>query len=323
MNSKKLTITAWILLIILIFIRCDLIHKINLVGLQTFYKRLTYKPMVSVLISSYNMANYLPRSIASIQAQTYENWELLVINDGSLDNTKDVLRKYENDYKIRIVHNKENLGLIKSLNKGLKLAKGKYIARLDADDISLPNRLERQVEMMEDLDLDLSGAWCEEAGRYDSTLEDNYSTISIGLSLLKSCIYCHSTTMFKKDFLKEHNLKYDLNYKNAEDYNLWLKIFLNGGSLGYLGGEPLSIYHRSWHSKEWFAEQNKNTRKIQYESLSTIVPNASKKLLFRPLPKLIPYLIIGNYKTKILNQRELIECAKNRCYERRYLNGRW
>ena len=113
------------------------------------------EPVVSVVISSYNMADSLPDAIDSIVNQTFENWELIVINDGSSDKTKKILSKYKNNPKITIINNKKNIGLANSLNKGISIAKGKYIARMDADDISLPTRLERQVAFMNTEKVDL------------------------------------------------------------------------------------------------------------------------------------------------------------------------
>ena len=106
------------------------------------------EPIVTVLLPAYNAEKYIRESIDSILDQTFTDFELLIINDGSTDKTEEIILSY-NDSRIRYIKNEMNLKLIKSLNKGIDLSRGKYIARMDADDISLPNRLKEQVEFME------------------------------------------------------------------------------------------------------------------------------------------------------------------------------
>ena len=106
-------------------------------------------PIVTVLMSVYNGERYLNEAIDSILAQTFTDFEFLIIDDASTDSTPKILHSYD-DPRIRIVTNEENLGLTKSLNKGLALAQGEYIARMDADDISLPERLMMQLNFLID-----------------------------------------------------------------------------------------------------------------------------------------------------------------------------
>ena len=105
-------------------------------------------PKVTVLMSVYNGEKYLQEAIDSILEQTFKDFEFLIINDGSTDKTGEILESYH-DLRIKIINNEKNIGLTKSLNKGLKLARGEYIARQDADDISMPERLEKEVEFLE------------------------------------------------------------------------------------------------------------------------------------------------------------------------------
>ena len=106
---------------------------------------------VTVLMSVYNGEKYLSQSVESILNQTYENFEFVIIDDGSTDNSYSILKQYASQYsQIVLIKNEKNLGLTKSLNLGLKIAKGKYIGRQDADDVSHPERLEREIEFLED-----------------------------------------------------------------------------------------------------------------------------------------------------------------------------
>ena len=101
------------------------------------------KPEVTVLMPVYNASAYLHEAVDSILNQTFKNFELLAINDGSKDDSLSILKSYR-DARIRIVNHPQNVGLISTLNEGLKIAKGNYIVRMDADDISLPHRITRE-----------------------------------------------------------------------------------------------------------------------------------------------------------------------------------
>src|SRR5438094_2743094 len=96
-------------------------------------------PLISVLLPVYNASAYLATAIESILTQTFRNYELIIINDGSTDDSLSIIRSFTDD-RIKLIDNPANIGLIESLNKGIDLARGKYIARMDADDISLPTR---------------------------------------------------------------------------------------------------------------------------------------------------------------------------------------
>lgn len=105
--------------------------------------------LISVVLPAYNVQDTIGESIDSILSQTFTDFELIIINDGSQDNTEEVIHAYS-DKRIRYYRNEKNEGLIYTLNRGLDLAQGKYIARMDADDVSLPTRFEKQVKVMEE-----------------------------------------------------------------------------------------------------------------------------------------------------------------------------
>lgn len=305
-------------LIFLIFIISTIYLKQDIIfeHLKELYIPFTPKPTISVLISSYNMGGTLPRAIDSIIAQTYTDWEIIIINDGSKDNTAKNLRKYRFNHKVRIFTNPKNIGFIPSLNKGYEKIRGKYIARLDADDYSYPDRLERSIELLEKENLDLVGSWCQEGNfQYNTKAKTYLNTLGIGLYLFVENNICQSSVLMKKDFLDKHNIRYNANYKNAEDYDFWFNVFLNGGKMAYLGGAPLSRYNRTLHTDSWFETQWASAKKIKTKALSKVIPNFDEKLLKKPLPQLMPYLIEGNKTTKIFDQKELIKCQKTKCYK--------
>ena len=110
----------------------------------------TKTPKISVLMSAYNSEKYISESIESILNQTFKDFEFIIINDGSSDNTAKIIQKYaEKDERIRFINSKQNQGIIAALNPGFSMCRGEYIARMDSDDISLPKRFEKQIEYMD------------------------------------------------------------------------------------------------------------------------------------------------------------------------------
>lgn len=307
-----LFLTSLILVFFAIYLKQDIIWE----HLKELYIPFTPKPTISVVVSSYNMGGSLVNAVNSIIAQTYTDWELIIINDGSKDITVKNLRRYRFNPKIRTITNPKNIGLIASLNKGFSKVRGKYIARLDADDYSYPDRLERQITLIEKENLDLAGAWCSEGNFPYNTKAPNYlNTLGIGLYLLRENNYCHSAIIMRKSFLDEHNIKYNSEYKNAEDYDFWMSIFINGGKMAYMGGNPLSKYGRSAHSQEWFEKQYSSAKKIRTKALSQIIPDFDEKLLKLGMTQLMPHIINGNKTSNFFNQKELMNCHKTKCYK--------
>ena len=112
-------------------------------------------PLVSVIISTYNNSNFLEKSIQSVLDQSYKNIEILILDDKSTDNSKTILEEISNKhFNLKILHNDKNLGLTKSLNKLIAIAKGEIIARHDTDDLSMADRIEKQVSLLVDYNLD-------------------------------------------------------------------------------------------------------------------------------------------------------------------------
>jgi glycosyltransferase involved in cell wall biosynthesis len=183
-------------------------------------------PRVTVLMPVYNGENYLRQSIESILQQTYGDFEFLIINDGSTDGSEEIIRSY-NDPRIRLINNEANCKLVATLNRGLTLARGYYLARMDCDDISLPTRLEKQVNFMDRCqDIGVCGTWLKLFGRAGSDdvwkVPKDSETIR-SFMLFYSVIY-HPTVIIRKEILKKHDLNYDTGYFAAEDYALWIRL---------------------------------------------------------------------------------------------------
>ncbi len=172
---------------------------------------------ISVVMSVYNTKEeWLRESIESILNQTFGDFEFIIINDGSTNNAEDVILSYK-DERIKYIK-QENQGLAKSLNTGLNIAKGEYIARMDSDDISLPERFEKQVKFLDkNKDISILGTWFERFPQKE--IIKHPSNIKY-LDLLQRCYIGHPTVMFRRAEFEKYNLKYNPEYL-CEDYELW------------------------------------------------------------------------------------------------------
>lgn len=180
--------------------------------------------LISVILPAYNAEKYLRQAVDSILSQTYRNFELLLIDDGSTDSTPQIISGYK-DERIVAIRNEKNLGLIATLNKGIKLSKGEFIARMDADDISLPQRFEKQLEYFaKHPKVAACGTWYYSFNGSSSKriVKDDADWLRANL-LFTSCL-CHPSTMIRKGVLTGNTIKYHEEYKHAEDYDLWIEI---------------------------------------------------------------------------------------------------
>lgn len=183
-------------------------------------------PRVTVLMPVYNGETYLAEAIESILNQTFADFEFLIIDDGSTDNTWDILNNF-NDSRIRLVKNNQNMGITKTLNKGLQLARSNYVARMDADDICFPKRLQRQKAFLdENLNFAMVGSWIEVIDEIGRKIERiNFPIVSYLLRwrLLYTNTFVHSAVMFRKNAVLGIGGYLD-NYRHAEDYDLWSRL---------------------------------------------------------------------------------------------------
>lgn len=179
-------------------------------------------PLVSVLMPVYNAEKYLRESMDSILGQTYTNFEFIIINDGSTDSSADIVRSY-NDPRIVFIDNAKNSGLVSVLNYGLRIARGKYIARMDSDDISLPQRFAKQIKFMErHKNVGILGTFFHMFGDGVDRIEKKRRWPKLADMLATSPVG-HPTVMMRKSVMDKYNLRYDARYKHAEDYELWTR----------------------------------------------------------------------------------------------------
>lgn len=233
------------------------------------------EPIISVVMSVYNSSLYLRECIDSILNQTFKDFELLIVDDGSSDNSVEIIESYS-DERIRLIKCQHDY--INSLNTGINLSRGKYIARMDSDDIMCINRLERQYEFMEkNPDIDICGSAIKMFGKIERepyTVTGHNNIVSF---LAVSSSLSHPTVIMRKDkILSYYNVNgkcvlYDKNYIYAEDYKLWMDMAIKGFKFANIP-EILLLYRMSdiqitsRHAKE----MEEITRKIHAEFVEYI-----------------------------------------------------
>lgn len=186
-----------------------------------------HKKLVSVIIPCYNAEKYLYESIESIIKQSYTNLEIICIDDCSTDNTLEILKKLASkDARIKVLHNLENIKIAKCLNRGLEYATGDYIARMDADDIALPMRIEKQVLFMEKRqEIDICGTWCEKIdseGKHIGKIIYPLIHDDLKVMLLFNSCFAHPTVMFRRSVYQSLGGYKDI--MPIEDLEYWIRI---------------------------------------------------------------------------------------------------
>ncbi len=201
------------------------------------------EPLISVCIPVYNREMYIADAIDSVLKQSYQNFEIIIVDDGSTDQTFSILRKIK-DARIRIYQNGENKGVVYSRNLCLNTAHGKYIATLDSDDLWMPDKLQKQVEFLESQpNYGVCGTWGlrRKPGQPDDIWSMASTDAEIRTCMLWRCPIIHSSMMIRRTVLQDHNIWYDEAYANSEDYEL-IRRMLSFTNI-HCFDEPLVVYH--------------------------------------------------------------------------------
>lgn len=268
------------------------------------------KPLISVVLSAYNAEKYIYEAIESILNQTYTNFELIIINDGSSDNTEEVILSFK-DPRIRYIKNKQNRGLIYSLNRGLSEAQGKYIARMDADDYSLPERFAKQVKFLEEnSDYIICGGQIEAFGDIKRRVGKHIKPTTdkeLKEYMFISSPFAHPTVMMRKSVLDLYNLEYDKDFKDSEDYKLWVDLSDKG--LFYNLEDVLLKYRisESQITQRSNIQQQESARKVRRLYLS-------KRYPFLSIPLEINIEFVKHIKQSTKNNMAFQLCLLS-CYD--------
>ena len=241
-------------------------------------------PLISVLMSAYNAEKFIARAIQSILSQSYTNFEFIIIDDGSTDKTSQIIQSFT-DNRIIFIDKQQNFGLVPAPNHGLNIAKGEYIARMDADDESLPERFNLQIDFMEkNQDIYVLGTAMFRVG--NNKKKRLMKTPALHAQCLNELVVgpcCfHPTVMIRKTAI--NNIRYDQKYRYAEDYKLWIDLAWNGAKFANLQ-TPLLNYH--WHDNNVSIikknEQLESARTAQKEYMAYFLGNGAEgyaELLF-------------------------------------------
>ncbi len=239
-------------------------------------------PTVSIIMSVYNGEDYLKETLDSIVSQTYKDWELIAINDCSKDATLDILNQYsKNDARIKVYSNEVNLRLPASLNKAISLSCGKYIARMDADDICMPDRFEKQVKFMDD-NPDVSLSSC----RFFTLKNGVYSSGGCGgrcdnealrAMLLVTNPILHPGVIAKAEIMKK--MLYSTDVTCTEDLELWIRMTANNIKM-QIYPEYLLIYrlHDKQISGTTLERQHKEVLGIETEYYKNFIENPDENI---------------------------------------------
>ena len=225
------------------------------------------KPLVSVVMATFNeKPNMVGKAIESILSQTYQNFELFVLDDSTAEETKQKIDSYSSDSRVHVIRESNRMKFVPALNKGLKLASGKYIARMDGDDIALPDRFEKQVNYLEEnKDVAVLGGHMNIIDENDAIKSERlYATTD--KAFLKYAIFrnpiAHPTVMFRKQ-LVDKGFTYDETLKRSEDLDLWLRLLKAGYKLKNLDEKILNYRVLSQQMKKRGRDQWKYNLKIR------------------------------------------------------------
>jgi glycosyltransferase involved in cell wall biosynthesis len=232
--------------------------------------------LITVIMPVYNGRQYVAEAILSILNQTYTNFEFLIIDDGSSDNSAQIIKGF-NDSRIIYIKNDTNKGLIYTLNKGIRLSRGFFIARMDADDVSVANRFEKQIlEFEKDENLVVCGSFIKTFGngteQYISHMP--VTNAQILASIFFTCPFAHPSVMIKKEALLQLEEAYREDYKHSEDYDLWSRLVFIGNSINI----PEFLLNYRIHDKQVSSvfEDHK------YQSVSKIQSNLLNEINITP-----------------------------------------
>jgi glycosyltransferase involved in cell wall biosynthesis len=193
-----------------------------------------YLPVITVILPCYNAAAFIEETLHSVLNQTFVDFECLVIDDASTDQTCALVERIAaQDARVKLFRKEQNTGYTESLNMGIGLARGRYIARMDADDICMPQRFEKQVAFME------ANPGCVMCGSAYRLIHNNHTVqgpvthSDIMLGLLYGNVFCHPSVMIRNEILRKNNIRYDTRYEPSEDYSMWVHLS-NFGTLANL-----------------------------------------------------------------------------------------
>ena len=276
-----------------------------------------HNPTVSILMPVYRTAPYLREAMDSMLAQTFTDFELIVLDDCSPDNAEEILDTYT-DPRIVRYRGEHNVGLANVLNIGIGMARGKYIARMDSDDISLPTRMQVQVDYMEQHpDIDLCSTAMQLFGECSDTWVRNADPERVKVEALFYSPILHASSVWRRERFDERGLRFRQEMVPAEDYDLWCRALAGGLQLVNI---PDMLYLYRTHPGQATLDKGKTSsksREVQEAYLRATLPTLSEKTI-EAFPKKLYPVFFANLKSgffdwKLLAKRlyKLSKIGKN------------
>jgi glycosyltransferase involved in cell wall biosynthesis len=260
-------------------------------------------PKVSILMPVYNSELYVGEAIESILAQSFPDFEFIILNDGSTDKSEKIILSYK-DERICYFKNSQNLKLAATLNKGLELANSEYIARMDSDDIAVPERLMKQIQFLDqNPEVGICGSNVELIGKWNFITELSYTSNDIEAELLLKNPVFHPTVMFRKSIVDKHRIRYNPSFEHLEDYYFWAEL---SRITKIVNLENVLVKYR-WHEenisvthKEVQCEKASEVILFKLQSIPEIAVHSEEQLA-----KISKLLYVRDERKIKINKREL------------------
>lgn len=277
---------------------------------------------------SYNKEKYIQKSIDSILNQTYEDFELIIIDDASTDKSVEIIKNYK-DKRIVFLQNEKNLGIAKTRNLALEIAKGEYIALLDADDISTDFRLQKELEFLDEhLEIDVVFGGFLEIDEDDKIKETYFTPLKnpnyIKARLLVQDVIPNGSCMYRKKFINDYNIRYRDGYLGMDDYLFWIECSLYGKIMGL---SDLFLYWRNTQNNGTntykYLEEYRAKREEKYKEILKIALEGNGFHLTKQEFELY-CRILSEYKYKIQEKEEILDfyhLLKKLCKQAEMMNN--
>ncbi len=270
------------------------------------------EPKISVIMPTYNRAELLPRAINSILWQTYKDFEFIIVDDGSTDDTARLLKEYaDKDKRIRILRNEKNKGIAYSRQRGLDAARGKYIAVMDSDDWSVPERLQKQIDFMDknpEIAVVVGMTKNISNGKVWKRITDPQEII---FRMHFDNVIGNPQTMIRHSFLTQNNIHYKMNYKASEDYDFFKQIIFAGGKIIRTHDVVVAVRYHSENSHAYYIQQSVNRARVSKEFFKRYGIDWSGTP--KPSCALIEKMIENNAKAGLLTDDFLQEKKRQLC----------
>lgn len=283
------------------------------------------KPKVTIIMPVFNEVQFIRSSIESVLSQTFTDYELIIIDDGSDDGSSEIIRTFH-DARIKYLCNSHNIKLIATLNRGIDLAQGEYIARMDADDISLPGRLARQVEILDaNPAVGVCSTWAKFIDQKGAELGVLKTPVGKRLQKLfwRPSPIVHAACMARASIFKKN--RYNLAFEDAEDYELWLRLY---GTCRFMNiAEPFYLIRR--HDLSVSEKNRERQLRNSYAAFCSFLNNQSvsypefMSLLnlayeISPFRRLQCYLLASqrtgfHLKSLVIDNRDYMRMWRSRC----------